>query len=257
MNCANVKVTGGSAKRGINHNETYAIPELYARDSEFPDLFKANLADSNCKTLEANPVKFPNPGKSVDHFGTGKATPPEGAGCGASSGGSPGGSAAGSTDASNAEAGPPAQNAAPATDSPSAGVDSMSSAKDSTTSPAPPAAPGNPSAAGNAATTSPPSADTGKSSTAAAPPSPPEKASGTSTTSSDCTKAGESICGKDGKVCLPYPKSHARIILTRTMKTVGTCDSSLKAVMITVPDGTVCKGNSTPPSETSPVLIHF
>ena len=45
MNCANVKITGGSSKRDTHTNETYVIPDLAERDStSFPNMFVANVS---------------------------------------------------------------------------------------------------------------------------------------------------------------------------------------------------------------------
>ena len=87
MNCASIKVTGGSKKRDTYTNDTYAIPELNPRDTSFPDMFVANVPTSNCRTVEGASVKFPNPGASVDHFG--KTGPPSGAQCSAGPAGVP------------------------------------------------------------------------------------------------------------------------------------------------------------------------
>lgn len=84
MNCASVKVTGGSSKRDASLNETqeYAIPELSERaTASFPDMFVANIPVIDCTTAEAADLKFPDPGASVEMASANKANvlaPPTG-----------------------------------------------------------------------------------------------------------------------------------------------------------------------------------
>ena len=84
MNCASVKVTGGSSKREISLNETqeYTIPELSERaTASFPEMFVANIPVTDCTTAEAADLKFPDPGASVEMASANKAdalAPPTG-----------------------------------------------------------------------------------------------------------------------------------------------------------------------------------
>ena len=84
MNCASVKVTGGSSKREISLNETqeYAILELSERaTASFPEMFVANIPVTDCTTAEAADLKFPDPGASVEMASANKAdalAPPTG-----------------------------------------------------------------------------------------------------------------------------------------------------------------------------------
>ena len=84
MNCASVKVTGGSSKREISLNETqeYAIPELSERaTASFPEMLVANIPATDCTTAEAADLKFPDPGASVEMASANKAdalAPPTG-----------------------------------------------------------------------------------------------------------------------------------------------------------------------------------
>ena len=217
MNCANVKVTGGSSKRDTYHNETYAVPELSERDTpSFPDLFIANVPTSDCKTEEGVNVKFPDPGKSVEQAGDSKKLgPPTGPKCGGGSAAASGAgqgtgtqSAGGDAGAgSGAGSGASGQNAGTGQGSGSGGQGAVA-----------------PSAGGSSAAAAPKAASTGASNSSgstsagstAAPPS-------TDSTSTSCTSPGQSICSPDGKQ-------------------IGTCDSTNKAVMIPVPASTICKG---------------
>ncbi|KAI0138656.1 hypothetical protein F4776DRAFT_63748 [Hypoxylon sp. NC0597] len=66
MNCAPITVMGGKSKR--SDNETL---EILPRDSQFPELFVANLADINsCKTTPGTDPEYPNPGPNVVRPGT-------------------------------------------------------------------------------------------------------------------------------------------------------------------------------------------
>ncbi|KAI0829501.1 lytic polysaccharide monooxygenase [Hypoxylon sp. FL0890] len=66
MNCAPITVTGGKSKR--SDNETL---EILPRDSQFPELFVANLADINsCKTEPGTDPEYPDPGPNVVRPGT-------------------------------------------------------------------------------------------------------------------------------------------------------------------------------------------
>jgi hypothetical protein len=60
MNCAPIKVTGGTSKRS-----SYSGEDLISRNS-LPNLFVANLANINsCKTTPGTDPQFPEPGDNV------------------------------------------------------------------------------------------------------------------------------------------------------------------------------------------------
>ena len=93
MECAPVKVTGGSAtKRSPSDRRRRAELEKRA-DTEFPEMFTANIGNG-CSTTEGVDVVYPNPGKSLEkgtlsmNFG-----PPVGT-CGSASAPAPAGGSA-------------------------------------------------------------------------------------------------------------------------------------------------------------------
>ncbi|KAL9129230.1 MAG: hypothetical protein Q9217_002271 [Psora testacea] len=227
MNCANVKVSGGSSKRDTYQNETYAIPELTERDTSFPDMFIANIPVSDCRTPEGKDVKFPDPGKSVEMAGDAASlAPATGPKCGAGPGGLPssdasgggqgagaqapaGGAGAGASGQGSGTSGSGADGQAPPGSS-GAGASDQSTGSgqgSGTSSPAGPAVSSVPSGASNSSGSS--------SSGSSGPP--------TGATSTSCTTAGQTICSPDGKQ-------------------IGTCDQTMKVVMQPVPASTVCKG---------------
>jgi hypothetical protein len=64
MNCAPMKVTGGtSSKREVVEEQTTAI----SKRSSFPPLFVANV--NGCTTKEGVDIRFPDPGASVEYDG--------------------------------------------------------------------------------------------------------------------------------------------------------------------------------------------
>ncbi|KAI4087632.1 MAG: hypothetical protein LQ344_006630, partial [Seirophora lacunosa] len=71
MNCAPITVTGGTGKRDIMDDDTFnttandASDEIFKRDADFPEMFKANLGDG-CTTPDSKDVQFPQPGASVE-----------------------------------------------------------------------------------------------------------------------------------------------------------------------------------------------
>ncbi|ORY57428.1 uncharacterized protein BCR38DRAFT_354325 [Pseudomassariella vexata] len=104
MNCAPIKVTGGSAKRSPEETK-----ELATRAASLPNLFVANLESVNsCKTTPGTDPTFPDPGTTVNKFLAGQAKYAEvdGTNCfpvGATGGGSGSGSGSATTTAAAAE----------------------------------------------------------------------------------------------------------------------------------------------------------
>lgn len=167
MNCAPITVNSNSKRSDYGLNDTM---QLVSRQSQFPELFVANLADINsCKTSPGSDPQFPDPGPNVMRPGaTNKfaqipdnSCVPKGA---KSSGGSsgvnnanagPGSAGSGSGAASGSAA--PTSSAAGGSAAPSGFVTSVSSAASSSSSaPAPaPAAAQSSSAAPVASSASP------------------------------------------------------------------------------------------------------
>ncbi|KAL9071008.1 MAG: hypothetical protein Q9161_004508 [Pseudevernia consocians] len=230
MNCASIKVTGGSSKRetSLNETEEYAIPELSGRaTASFPDMFVANIPVTDCTTAEGADVKFPDPGQSVEMASANKAdalSPPTGPKCGASgdsSGASSGTDAsnAGSSGASGAAA-PSMSSAAPAAAAPSVAASPAAAAAPSVA--ASPAAAAAPSVAASPAAGSAPAPVESSSGSSAAPASGSGTASTGSSTGS-CTTPGQSICSPDGLQ-------------------IGTCTTENTVTWIPVAAGTKCVG---------------
>ena len=222
MNCANVKITGGSSKRDSYTNAT--MPTLTERDTpSFPNMFVANIPTTACEVAETTDAQFPDPGQYVDKFGVPSALkPPTGAGCsqGPSAAGGAGTSAnagasagSGSTTSSGGGA-----NSGSSSDMGMGGGTDGSAAPASGSS-ASPAATSAVAAAASPAAASPSSASPQPVSNS----STGSSSSGSASTSTSCTSPGQSICSPDGKQ-------------------VGTCDTTMKVAMIPVPEGTVCKG---------------
>lgn len=217
MNCASVKVTGGTSKRETAGNETeeYSIPELSARASpNFPAMFVANIPTSNCATADGGSVQFPDPGTSVE-TNAGTLQKPTGPKCQAA-GAQPAAAAASgsSSSGSGSSAAAPAGSAAPSAAAGGAsGSGSSSGAPDSKA--APPAASGAAPASAVANGSAPVAA-------AAKPSAPAAPATAGSSTGS-CTQPGQSICSPDGKQ-------------------IGTCTSGLTVTWIPVASGTKCSG---------------
>lgn len=244
MNCASIKVTGGSNKRetSLNETEEYEIAELAERaTASFPDMFVANIPATDCTTAEGADVKFPDPGSSVEMASANKAdvlSPPTGPKCGAAGTSA---SASSDTQASNssssgasgaaAPASSPAAAAAGAAPSMSAAAPAVA-ASPSVAAAAPSVAPSASVAAaapsGGAATSPSSSAGSGaapvdgSSGSSAAPAA----ASGTASTGSStgsCTTPGQSICSPDGLQ-------------------IGTCTAESTVTWIPVAAGTKCAG---------------
>ncbi|KAF6218709.1 hypothetical protein HO133_005251 [Letharia lupina] len=238
MNCASIKVSGGSKKRAATLNETLGIPELYERTTpSFPGMFKANIPTTDCETVDSADVLFPDPGASVEKDGTSALTAPTGAKCnvvagggssssnsstaaaGSSSSGSSGSGSSGSGlsgSGSSAPASPGSSSAASAapsmatSDAPAPAATSMAAAPSVSASPVVAAAP----SVAAAAPSSAPSAITNSSSSSTTP--------STSSTGT-CSTAGQSVCSPDGKQ-------------------IGECTPQLTVTWIPVADGTKCVG---------------
>ncbi|KAL9102009.1 MAG: hypothetical protein Q9163_002785 [Psora crenata] len=255
MNCANIKVTGGSSKRDTYDNETYAVPQLSERDTSFPDMFIANTPTSNCVTQETMDLEFPHPGESVDKAGTHQLAPPTGPKCDAGPAGIPssgttpsgnsgagagqgtdtqalvGGSGGGSgvsglvagsgqgSGTSDLNANGQSAGSGQGSGTSGSGVDGSGAATPSGgLGTATASSPAGSSSAGAAASSVPTGASNSSGSSSTGSGAPP-----TGTTATSCTTPGESICSPDGRQ-------------------IGTCDSTLKVVMEPVPASTVCKG---------------
>ena len=250
MNCASIKVNGGSKKRALNLNETLGIPNLSTRSAtSFPGMFKANIPISDCTTVDSQDVQFPDPGSSVEKDGSGTLTPPTGPKCNVPAGGgaASGGSASASNSSAPAAASSSSGSGASGDSSGSGASGSGSSVSYSAASAAPSmAASGAPAAAApsvapSVAPSAAPSVATSSmgaaSSVAASPvvaaapssaPSAMSNSSSSSTTPSTsstgiCTTAGQSICNPDGTQ-------------------IGMCTTQLTVTWIPVAAGTKCVG---------------
>ncbi|KAI2623917.1 hypothetical protein GGS26DRAFT_600288 [Hypomontagnella submonticulosa] len=116
MNCAPITVTGGSKSKRCDNSTV----ELMARDTQFPELFVANLAEINsCKTEPSTDPEYPDPGPNVIRPGTNnKFAKVQGDNCvpkGAKSGGSSGNSnvGAGSGNENSAPSAPASSASSP------------------------------------------------------------------------------------------------------------------------------------------------
>jgi len=227
MNCASIKVTGGTSKREAAANETeeYSIPELSERATpNFPAMFVANVPTSDCVTTEGGSVEFPDPGTSVEK-NAGPFQAPTGPKCGSA------GVAAAAAPASGSSSGSGSSSASPAASvAPSAAAGGASGSGSSSGAPDSQAAAAAPSVAAPAASAiaSPPAVANGSAPnaasakpSAAAAPAAPATAAGASTGS--CSQPGQSICSPDSKQ-------------------IGTCTSSNTVTWIPVAAGTKCSG---------------
>ncbi len=245
MNCANVKITGGSGstssgnsttpgKRDVYVSETddFVHPELQVRAASFPPMFVANIPTTDCETADSENVLFPDPGASVEsaaanpQASSNLPVAPTGPKCGASGAAAP--AATGSASAGSGAASPAASPAASAAspDSQSAAGAAPAAVTPAPSSGAPAAAPDSQSAASPAVVASP-------AASAAAPNSPAapaaaaatggSNASGSSASTGTCTQPGQSICSPDGLQ-------------------IGTCTMSNTVTWIPVASGTKCVG---------------
>ena len=244
MNCASVKIAGGSSKRDIALNETdeYNVSELsdgslsQRATPTFPDMFKANIPTSDCETQDSMDLQFPDPGQSVEKDGSGQLAPPKGPNC-AASGSSTGGTQAAAASGSSGSSAAPSAAAAgsssgAASSAPSAAASGSGStggsgaAPDSQSASAGGGAAAAPSLAAPATGAAAPSAAANSSGSSSSASGSSGSSSGTSTADSStgtCSQPGQSICSPDGKQ-------------------IGTCTASNTVTWIPVADGTQCSG---------------
>ncbi|KAL8787221.1 MAG: hypothetical protein Q9213_002332 [Squamulea squamosa] len=255
MNCAPVTITGGSKKREVdegsfNTTQETDTDEIFKRDANFPDLFKANIGNG-CSTSETVDVQFPNPGSSLNKASTAALGPPKGScGSGTSSGSSGSGSPAASPAAGASGSTPSAAAGNPGTPTVSGeGSESGSGSASSATGVAtpavtsivaipPPGAPGPAkasaaqsvmsamasvgSAAASVATAQAPSpAATGNASSSSSSSSSGSTGSGAAPSTGSCSTPGQSVCSPDGMM-------------------IGTCDMNKTVKFMAVATGTKC-----------------
>lgn len=247
MNCASVKITGGSGssssgnsttpgKRDIYGNEIddYVHPELAVRASSFPPMFVANIPTTDCETVDSENVLFPDPGASVEsaaanpQASSNLPVAPTGPKCGSSGAAAPaatGASSAGSSPAAAGAASPAASPAASAASPDSQSVAGSAPAAAVTPAPSPAAsaaAPDSQSAAAPAVVASP-AATSAAAAPAASPATGGSSSSGSTASTGTCTQPGQSICSPDGLQ-------------------IGTCTTSNTVTWIPVAAGTKCVG---------------
>ena len=240
MNCANVKITGGSGstssgnsttpgKRDVYVSETddFVHPELLVRAASFPPMFVANIPTTDCETVDSENVLFPDPGASVEsaaanpQASSNLPVAPTGPKCGSSGAAAPAatGSASAGSGAASPAASPAASAASPDSQSaaggaPAAGVTPAPSSGASA------ATPDSQSAASPAVVASPAASGAAPAATAATGVSNPSSSSASTGT---CTQPGQSICSPDGLQ-------------------IGTCTESNTVTWIPVASGTKCVG---------------
>ena len=249
MNCANVKITGGSGKRDVDVSETdefansttvgsetddFVHSDLLVRDTSFPPMFVANIPTSDCGTVDSMNVLFPDPGASVesaDANPSDKPVAPTGPKCGASGAAAP--AATGAASAGSGAASPAASPAASA-----ASPDSQSGAGGASpaATPAPSAAPDSQSVPAPVRVASPASSPAAP--IAAAPAVAPaatgvSNSSGGGASTGTCTQPGQSICSPDGLQ-------------------IGTCTQGNTVTWIPVAAGTKCSGGLMVAAKRSP-----
>ena len=236
MNCASIKVNGGSQKRAATLNETLGIHELSARAApSFPAMFKANIPTTDCETVDSQDVQFPDPGASVEKFGSGTLTPPTGPKCGASgsnsasnssasaagmsSSGSSGSSGASGASGSSGTSGSGATGSSGSSGSGSTGPAPASYSASSGSTPVAAAAAAPPAAASPVVAAVPSSAPSAMTNSSSGSTNPSTSSSSTGT----CSSAGQSVCSPDGKQ-------------------IGECTTQLTVTWIPVASGTKCVG---------------
>ncbi|CAD6585869.1 MAG: hypothetical protein ASARMPREDX12_002146 [Alectoria sarmentosa] len=214
MNCASIKVSGGSAKRAATLNETLGISELSGRaTASFPGMFKANIPTTDCETVDSADVQFPYPGASVEKDGTSALTAPTGPKCNISAGGGSSGSNSSAPAAASSSSGPASSGSySAASGGPASAASSVAplAAPLVATSVAPSAAP----SVAVAAPSSAPSAMTNSSSSSTTP---------STSSAGTCSSAGQSVCSPDGTQ-------------------IGMCTTQLTVTWIPVAAGTKCVG---------------
>ena len=246
MNCANVKITGGSSsgnstvpgKRDVYSSETedFGHPELAVRASSFPPMFIANIPTTDCETVDSQNVLFPDPGASVEsaaanpQASSNLPVAPTGPKCGPSGAAAPAATGGASAGSSPAAAGSGAASPAASPAASAASPDSQSvagSAAAAAVTPAPStgasaAAPDSQSAAAPAVVASP-AATSAAAAPAATAATGASNASGSTASTGTCTQPGQSICSPDGLQ-------------------IGTCTMSNTVTWIPVAAGTKCVG---------------
>ena len=251
MNCANVKITGGSSKRDVDVSETddfansttigdeFVHPELAVRAASFPPMFVANIPTTDCVTPDSQNVLFPDPGASVESAAANaaqKPVAPSGPKCGGSGGAAPAatGAPAAGTGAASPAASPASSPAAPDSQygsggaSPAATPAPSAAGYDSQSAPAPVMASSpaySPAASTPAAPAAAPAA-TGVSNSSGG------SGSGSASTGT-CTQPGQSICSPDGRQ-------------------IGTCTMENTVTWIPVAAGTKCSGGYMVAAKRSP-----
>lgn len=251
MNCANVKITGGSSKRDVYFNETddFAHPELSVRASSFPPMFVANIPTTDCETVDSENVLFPDPGASVEsaaanpQASSNLPVAPTGPKCGASGAAAPAATGSASAGSSPAAAGSGAASpaASPAVSAASPDSQSAAGGASAAATPAPAsgasaAAPDSQSAAAPAVAASPAASAAAPTSAAAAPAAAAtgvSNSSGSSASTGTCTQPGQSICSPDGLQ-------------------IGTCTQGNTVTWIPVASGTKCVGGFMVAAKRSP-----
>ncbi|KAL8720689.1 MAG: hypothetical protein Q9225_002482 [Loekoesia sp. 1 TL-2023] len=267
MNCAPVTVTGGSKRRDLhehcNTTETYASDEIFKRDASFPEMFKANIPATDCKTPDSTNVAFPNPGASVEKAGNGaNMGQPTGPKCGAASSGSSTGSSGSSSGSSGAASAPGADGSTPSASSGSGSSGSGSgtgSAPVGAASPAttsvvaiPPAgAPSSgqagaavsvASAAQSVASAAASVASGAGSSAPAATGSAGSSGSSSGSSSSGSGSTGSSSGGAAAGTSSGSCSSPGQTVCSPDGTKIGTCDSNKSVVFVAVAPGTKCMG---------------
>ncbi|KAI9809485.1 MAG: hypothetical protein M1826_003876 [Phylliscum demangeonii] len=83
MNCARITITAGGSTKMARDLARPVVRRDQSAFNSLPDMFKANIGNQSpgCSTKDSADLDFPNPGQSVDHFGTAAPVPPVGS-CG-------------------------------------------------------------------------------------------------------------------------------------------------------------------------------
>lgn len=81
MNCAPITITAAASKRSDEGNVTQLMERDAATYNALPNMFVANIGNG-CTTQDSTDLEFPDPGDSLDLFGTATATPSPATGTG-------------------------------------------------------------------------------------------------------------------------------------------------------------------------------
>ena len=256
MNCANVKITGGSSKRDVDVGETddfansttigerdvygselddFVHPDLVVRAASFPPMFVANIPTTDCETVDSQDVLFPDPGTSVESANANpadKPVAPTGPKCGASGAAAPAatGAASASSGAASPAASPAASAASPDSQSGAGGASPAATPAPSAAAPDSQSAPAPVMAASPASS---PAAPTSAASPAAPAATGVSNSSGGGASTGTCTQPGQSICSPDGLQ-------------------IGTCTQENTVTWIPVAAGTKCSGGLMVAAKRSP-----